>query len=67
MCLSQLKEPVENEHNVAAIRRGGACYVYVLIDNYVCLLLETCVYVVCCLKCVYMLYVACWLHIKYFC
>ena len=37
MGLTQLKEPVENEHNVVALRRGRAYCVYVLIDNHVCL------------------------------
>jgi len=35
--LAQLKESVKNKHNVAALRRGGTCCVYVLIDNCACL------------------------------
>ena len=35
--LAQLKEFVENKHNVAALHRVGTSCVYVLIDNCVCL------------------------------
>jgi len=54
MRLAELKGPIENEHNVVVVRRGGPIVcVCVLIDKCACLLLITCVFVICCMLVTY--------------